>query len=239
MKKGPISAKKIRKFINHCTDDQLVDVYFLAEFVRKRIGWKIKKQDAHNFTPDDYLTKKEGGITCSQWPTELAQLLLFIYEYRSVIKSYLEFGVGTGATFCILDSYMRRVCPEFGRSVAVDIHHEVPKAFAEYQSITPEVEYFGMNTKFFVPDGFYDLCFIDANHGYGSVSRDYALVKPHTKFIVFHDIHYPTKNCPDGTPVKGKWVKDFWPEVKANNKIEITSIDPRISFRTGIGIVWD
>ena len=85
----------------------------------------------------------------------------------------------------------------------------------------------------------YDFCFIDGDHSYSGVRRDYASFAPSCSYMMFHDIQDTStlhlKNFTGGVPM-------FWAHLAAataaNRREEFTHIPPRVPFPTfGLGVL--
>lgn len=222
---------EIKSFFEQLSPSQLVDESLLCEFILKQVGVGFRGRD-FAINDGEYLpkNKENRGYELRIWPQELAQLLVFLYQHKHEINSYLEFGTGRGGSFFVIDGYLRAINPNMGKSITVDQNDYLPKGFEEYKKHYP-VEYVGEKTNKFCVDKSYDLCFIDANHSYSSTKRDYEKVKDYCKFIAFHDIATVNPQKPEQ-----RCVRHFWAELP-DPKIEFITNDPRVSFKSGIGII--
>lgn len=121
-----------------------------------------------------------------QHPLEYAGLCAFIAEQG--IRSYLEVGVWTGALVRALHGRFR-----FDRVAACD--HGWAEERGLQVRLPPETRFFRGNSE---SDAYVawrrdlgpvDLVFIDANHHYRAVRRDWEInrILPH-RFLAFHDI---------------------------------------------------
>ncbi|HHH30386.1 MAG TPA: class I SAM-dependent methyltransferase [Polyangiaceae bacterium] len=165
-----------------------------------------------------------------QCRAELLELCGFIREKR--IRSYLEIGIWTGRTVSALHRLFRfdlvAVCdhrwaeqcglpivvPEGTRAFWGDAGSEGFRQFRE--SLGPV-----------------DLVFIDANHSYRGVKRDFAINRayPH-RFLAFHDIAGSVARKTNG-------VAAFWRELDEGHKREISRPNAAIGAREptmGIGL---
>jgi Methyltransferase domain len=123
-----------------------------------------------------------------QTPTQLARFL--IHASGRCIRLYLDIGTLSGWTVTVVVAYLRR----FGlqRADTLDIfpychratqelwaRHGLPITYVrcEPHEIADRV------------DTWYDCVFIDGDHSYGSVRRDYETYKDRARMLVFHDIN--------------------------------------------------
>jgi predicted O-methyltransferase YrrM len=226
-----IEPKEMISYFKSLTEEELTSQDFLTEFILKRWGVGFRSRD-FSIEEGEYLPTK--GIKMKIWPDELARFLILLYERKDEINSYLEFGTGKGGSFYMIDSYLRAINPNMGRSVTIDTRETPPWGFEEYKIQNPHIEYYGMRSQDFEMYGEYDLCFIDANHRYDAVKWDYENVKDHCKIIAFHDIATVNAKKPDQ-----RCVRHLWAEIEAKNKMDIITDDPRISFMSGIGVIWN
>jgi hypothetical protein len=90
MKAEPILATDIKGYFQELGQEGLTDKDLLTEFILKRIGCSFRRRD-FDIAKDEALQKNFG---LKQWPDELASFLLFLYEHKESINSYLEFGTG-------------------------------------------------------------------------------------------------------------------------------------------------
>lgn len=227
---GQLPANDIKSYFLSLNQEEISSQKFLTEFILKKIGVSFRKYDFF-IKKNDYL---KGGYQIKILADELARFLLFINEHKNEINSYLEFGTGTGGSFYTIDSYLRAINPNMGNSCTVDRIKKYPQQFEEYKKCSPLANYSGNRTENFKMDKKYDLCFIDANHRYGAVKKDYERVKDNCRFIAFHDILTVDR----ATPAL-KYVRHLWKELKADHKIEIITDDRRVRVMSAIGIIWN
>jgi len=158
----------------------------------------------------------------SQHPDELAAFLALLTDLGA--RSYLEIGARYGATF----RQVALTLPVPSRLVAIDLpggpwgversrgdlEYEVAEAnrrghrarviFGDSHALTTR-ERLGFDT--------FDVVFIDGDHRYEGVARDFALYGPlATKAVIFHDIVGTDKQDRAGRLVE---VPRFWQELVA------------------------
>lgn len=176
----------------------------------------------------------EGNLELQQVAEEYVEYLWFLKEGN--FKSYLNIGVGNGGSF-LTETYIQE---SLDISVAVDnssYSHNNQKL-----SIYNKINWMNNNLKdtkveFHDSDSFawlnnnkdrrFDVIFIDGDHSYEGVKRDYINSLPLLNsggYIIFHDIS--SKGCPG--------VVNIWKEIKNNNCIEFIQSDT-----CGIGIWRD
>ena len=226
-----IAPIEIGYFFESLNDKEIANKSLLTEFILKQVGVGFRGKD-FDIKRGEYLESK--GMKIKIWPDELAAFLIFLYEHKTEINSYVEFGTGGGGTFFIIDSYLRTINPNMENSVTIDMRKRAPRGLDAYKTKYTKSEFIQMKTKDFPTNQKYDLCFLDAEHSYGDARKDYVKMKNCCKFIAFHDIqtisrHYPNEMC----------VRHLWGEISADHKISIVTDDPRISFMSGIGVVWN
>jgi predicted O-methyltransferase YrrM len=191
-----------------------------------------------NPTTGGGLTGIVGGkdnLQLQQNPEEYARLLLFLKETKA--KSYLELGVGQGGSFLLCSLFQ----PDIKICHAVDNcdYQRNAQGFSDQPfSIQNKVEYLKkvknievQYFNYFTDDFFnlgrtntYDIIFIDADHRYEGVKKDYEnslKILNSNGFLIFHDIVN-----------KDLGVKKFWNELDPSKKIH----EFVYSISCGIGI---
>jgi len=174
---------------------------------------------------------------------ELVRFLDFLK--RETVTSYLEVGVRYGGTFEAV--MMRR--PPGSRGVALDFpggdfgadnsiefmlgalrrlkRHGYDVSHILGPSSAPEVVMRAAQK------GPYDCVFLDADHSYAAIKRDFALYSPMGKMIAIHDIAAPEGfKSRRGTLVD---VARFWREIKDKYRSHEIIVP---GSNMGIGIVW-
>jgi hypothetical protein len=163
---------------------------------------------------------------------ELIGLCEFIEAHA--VRSYLELGVWTGRLVSALDRLFR-----FDLVAACDDGYAA--RFGLPLALPARTRFFGGDCateeyRTFRRDlGPVDLVFIDADHAYRAVRRDFAINRafPH-RFLAVHDIT-------GGTP-QTRGVRRFWEELTEGHKLEIVRPHRELGLPAstmGIGIWWE
>jgi len=161
---------------------------------------------------------------------ELIALCEFIEARR--VRSYLEIGIWTGRLLCALQRLF-----SFDRVAACDDGYARRHGLSI--SLPPGARYFEGDS---ASDAFrcwreslgsIDLVFIDANHHYRAVRRDFEINRgyPH-RFLALHDVAGGTSHT--------RGVRRFWDEVDEGQKLILLRPHREIgSDRTAMGIgIW-
>lgn len=177
-------------------------------------------------SPEYFKCNKANGLELQQIPQEYSKLLEFFKTLK--ISKYLELGVGNGGSFLLNCFFI-----ESDKYVAVDnISYFHDK---QLKSINKKIDFLiknnknvifnNMNTDYFFENNIekFDVIFIDADHSYDGVLKDYenSLKCMDSGYIILHDIN--SLYC-DG-------VVRLWNEIKDENSLEFIASDV-----CGIGI---
>lgn len=104
------------------------------------------------------------------------------------INSYVEVGTSTGGSWFTTDSYLRAVNPSFGKSVGYDRTSKL-WGWEQYKARFPQCEFRHQGSRTMdLGDEQYDMGFIDATHAERWVWHDFRKLRPHCRFVAFHDI---------------------------------------------------
>jgi len=147
------------------------------------------------------------------------------------IRSYLEIGLWTGGLISALHrlfSFERVAACDHGWAEAQGLRIRVPAEAAFFRGNSESEEYRAWRREL----GRIDLVFIDANHAYHAVKRDFEINRafPH-RFLAFHDITGATRQT--------SGVARFWRELDHGYKREIIRPHRELGFdhsTMGIGI---
>jgi hypothetical protein len=155
----------------------------------------------------------DAGIC--QHPEELSQMISLIIRMK--YKNMLEIGSGHGWTSVFIHHVVSKFIPF--QTFSIDKN---PKGFVNAQGLG--VEFLNQNS--WDGDGVFDVVFIDADHSYDAVSRDFNNYGKNAKMCAFHDID--DYFCPG--------VKNFWDEIKIKyiNKEFISN-----QSKLGIGVCFN
>lgn len=214
-------------------------------FINARISSVIKRnfsaQSAVNFVFGAF----GGFLKPYQFKSEILALAKTVENLRP--KIVLEVGTSTGGTFFIWS----RLSTHNAHLISVDLpggendwafpHWKEPfyKKFAlppqKIDILRGDSQTIEMleKVKNVLAGEQVDLLFIDADHSYEGVKRDYELYSPLVRtggVIAFHDI----VKFPEYTKVK---VKDLWDEVKIGKKFEEYIENPDQKWG-GIGVIY-
>jgi len=206
------------------TSSQLSDYKFLSNFIFDKIGVKLN-------TSKLSITEKMdcwGGLLCKQYPDELAKLLVLLYKYKNNINSFCEIGSEKGGTFYTIDSFLRAINPNMGKSLATDRSGKILNLFNEYRIENPQAQFLRINSINFKPDQNYDFCFIDGDHSYEGCKQDFYLMQNYSKIIALHDIKFKYTKI---------GVHKLWDEIDIP-KVELLNEDNRFPVSLGIGIIF-
>lgn len=217
---------ELKKTFSSMFSSQLQDYKFLSEFIFNKVGISLNTRTVKFSCSNPKSLNCWGGLFCKQYPDELAQLLVFLYKNRSRINSFCEIGSQYGGSFFVIDSFLRSVNPNMGKGTAVDIRFKKQKNWIKYKEHNPQIDFIQIDSKNFKPEQQYDFCFIDGDHSYKGVKRDYILIKKYARIIAFHDIGFY------------KSVKRIWDSIDGN-KIEFFNKDPLFKTKVGIGVVFN
>lgn len=157
-----------------------------------------------------------------QCPEELAGLLIFLLDLE--IKTFLNIGTYNGMTFNFISDVLNRKNKVDCITIDPVNYNPVMDSRFSYQSKTSD-DY--KNQEF-------DFVFIDGDHSYDWVKRDYDNVGYLAKYVCFHDIEdYYVRNA----DFKGG-VPNFWEDIKkTRNHIEFIESDKKDPKIMGIGLL--
>jgi predicted O-methyltransferase YrrM len=172
---------------------------------------------------------KVGGIELQQVPSEYVELLLFLKNQKA--ETYLNIGIGKGGSF-ITEVYIQETLK---KAVAIDnaSYYGSDQQLAIDENLmwlkkntTAEVEFNNIDSFEYLTNckEKFDIIFIDGDHSYEGVRKDYDNSLPllnNDGYIIFHDI--TSKGCPG--------VVRIWNEIKNEKSIEFVDSDT-----CGIGI---
>lgn len=152
-----------------------------------------------------------GGI--EQNPQELSELLDFIEKNH--IKTYLEIGIAKGGLLRFMQDELKLQCTGITLDKR-DTHEGLNVIYGKSQ-----------DKEVIKKVGFYDMIFVDGDHSFDAVEKDWRNYLPKCRYMAFHDI-CGYRDC---AGVQELWflIKDLYPSwtFKADNKEQ----------RSGIGII--
>jgi len=193
----------------------------LIDFIRYEAGCS---------SPEYFLCQASGGLELQQVPEEYAQLLLWLKSQH--FKDYLELGIGRGGSFLLNTLFQPELtrawavdnCEYWQQSQKDDIQTKIDFIKNQKQA---DIRFINSSTDDFFATNLnhFDCIFIDADHSYEGVIKDYENALKFLKpggYLIFHDIN--SQACPG--------VGKMWREVA--NKDSITFV---ASTTCGIGIV--
>ena len=173
--------------------------------------WLREKLYDYGFFPFFKLAKEpEPGITWStvgilQVPGEFVNFCVFLMDYR--FNEAIEIGVAAGASSYIMAAIMYRNNPDMIYHM-VDINDYLI-SYDEVRRIIPSLQKDIPESSDDHVGKVYDFCFIDADHSYDGMMRDWMNVGAHSaKMTVFHDIYAHEYDDLNGGTVRG------WQEIK-------------------------
>lgn len=187
------------------------------------INWL--RYEAGSSNPDYFHAETKGGWKLQQVPEEYAELLLFFRN--SKISFYLELGLGNGGSFALNTLYLSE---KLKYAVGVDnlsYGYMIGQNEFEIQSYINKINLktAQINFKKLSTDQYFeriktsiisfDAIFIDADHSYNGVKKDYINALRFLNkggYLIFHDIN--SKACPGvvrvWNEIKSKPYKNIW-----------------------------
>ena len=204
---------------------------------------------------------KTGTNGVFQEPRQFASTLLGLRGLQ--VSTYMEVGIHTAWTMCIIASYLSRFTGGAPFSAdAVDIKYDritlSTRKVMDALNITfhrrhVSILYMGrmqpyrkggidmqkLATRRAVDGRRIGLCFIDGNHSYAGVRMDYETLAPACRNVLFHDVaDFDLWADPNDA---GRGVPGFWAHLKANVRadrvIEFTRQDAIFPPTLGLGLL--
>jgi hypothetical protein len=175
-----------------------------------------------------YMNKDRAELGVYQTPVQFASLLEEIATQP--IKSYAEIGIFRGGTFLFMSTLLKLKNPKV-KLLAIDPTSKQADTFIHPDALPYIEKYHHFGTSDDFKGKKFDLVFIDGDHSYDWLKRDYENMGQHAKICIIHDINEPS--CPD--------VKRFWDELKPKlqGKKILQFTDSAGGVKTqGIGVIF-
>lgn len=182
--------KKLEEIGVHVEDINLGDFDVIGEYTAKK-----------NRHPNKDLYRNAG---CFFRPNYERGILMYYLTRKNKFNSVLEIGFGRGySTFCMakamcdhgIDGKITTVDPNFNQEFLQNLTKLFPREWfdkIEFVNATSD-DYFKSNK-----EKRYDFVYIDGDHRYESVKRDWENSKSiFNKLLLFDDYHMPTKKEKD------------------------------------------
>jgi hypothetical protein len=171
-----------------------------------------------------------GNTGLTQAPEEIADAI--VYLTGQPIETYVEIGCNSGWTAAVITACLSKF--SLKSAIGVDIQPYFQET-AVIRSLLPQLT-FTLGSRDTLPAQHFDFAFIDADHSYDAVRRDYEVIGRRARMVMFHDVNdrYIERYYPCGGTVK------FWREARdsVRSKEIFYDADPEGGLRTlGLGFL--
>lgn len=185
------NIKEIKNYFEELSIEDIQDIDFIENKLLLQLGLNNEVLYEQPIELEEHYGKGYG-LRIWQYPNQFSKYLKFVSNYAPKINSYLEIGCRYGGTFITHTEYFNKLNANFKKSVAVDIIDIYP-LLEEYICLTNKCEYVKNNSmsyefKQYIHNNFFDMIFIDGDHGYEGVINDALITKDRCNIQVFHDI---------------------------------------------------
>lgn len=200
----------------------LKDETFLVDLIRQ---WGVHNDPVIDFGQVNHPYRSDFGVL--QQPEQLAPALIFLSDKK--INSYCEVGIFSGSNLVFVSAYLLRFNPKL-KPTGVDTGRHLDQRV--FNDLPFKVEFI-LGTSDKVKGRRFDLVFIDADHTYKWVEKDYNNVGKYAKICMMHDIQdeYVVKERDNAGS------KKFWEEMKTTKeKVEFLAHPDGLKV-LGIGVL--
>lgn len=159
--------------------------------------------------------KNNNSFGLLQIPSEFVDFAMFLSKKN--IKTAVEVGVFRGASSYFLAAVLKRAQPEFVYDL-IDIEDQLVE-WEKFAAILPLRKHIP-STSFDHSRKEFDFVFIDGDHSYDGVLKDYLnLGRYARRCVAFHDIHGHEYDHLGGGTTR------FWREFKESNSMEMAILE--------------
>lgn len=190
--------QRVVRELENATLEELSQPAFLEEKIR-RIGLRY---DARGLYGKDVCSMNQFGPGLWQIPQQLAGAVALLAKQK--VDRFLEIGTADGFSFCFLVACLSRNNPRLTATTA-DLSTHLP--LASRIPLPGKTNFVTGKTSDDFAGQDFDMSFIDGDHSYEWVVRDYENVGRRARICMFHDIN--DDRCGEDT------VPRFWQELKA------------------------
>lgn len=187
--------------ISKCYDTKFLETVFIPSL---GLNDEYLEQQPSELSP--YFGK---GVHLWQYPSQLAQYLVWLAHNAKAIRHYTEIGCRWGGTFILINEWLKKIGAPIEFSLAIDPIPPTPFVEKYRESSSTPVHYIqDFSSSKSVIDYLSalrsDMVFIDGDHSIQGVMFDHLLVRNTAQIIVHHDI--ASQACP-GTSLFWSYAK--------------------------------
>jgi len=197
------------ELIKQAPAERIVDPRYLEDLV-KRLG--LNNEIMHE--QPGFARELVGGLKMWQYPNQFGKYLSVLGRLGA--SSYVEIGCRWGGTFACTMEFLRKTSGDV-RGLAVDVIDSPVKHYCALEKHSRFIRADSLSAEFlgYIGDQTFDIAFIDGNHDYQAVMRDYENFVGRSQVLVFHDT--VSDACPG--------VVRAWGEIKQHTSGEWHSLD--------------